>query len=348
MLLTQPYHLPSQARPLFTNEEVRAVRDAAKSIDEDESGWLPMERLPDLLQALGETSALSRSENFLLGVAQEGLDGSLEFPYKDLMSFLAGVRRERRPFGGKRCIKDFIPLPPCCSNSYCQAHMERPGDAQVDHHQGVLKMIFARHDVDGGGSLTCDELQAMLQEYGVECDEDAVQANFARYDIDGSGSLDVDEFIALMKDLRADVALASKRSGTYDLPPGLRAEFSSEEIEQFLVSFGMFDDSGDGMIDEQELTQLLETFGTAPEPDKVRAIMAEIDYDQSGTIEFSEFVALMKKVRDGEVELDNSAFAQAVMGSATATTLRQEISALEMDSEAQGVAIAGCQELKVK
>ncbi|CAN0382817.1 unnamed protein product, partial [Ectocarpus sp. 8 AP-2014] len=55
----------------------------------------------------------------------------------------------------------------------------------------------------------------------------------------------------------------------YRLPRALLKEFSPEAIEEMRVTFGLFDESGDGALDEEELGALLRTFGQEPTKDKV-------------------------------------------------------------------------------
>lgn len=84
-----------------------------------------------------------------------------------------------------------------------------------------------------------------------------------------SGALDFEEFSALLKDMHADKAVAEKRIRAYHLPPSLLKEFSPEAIEEMRVTFAMFDESGDGALDEEELEGLLRTFGQEPTKEKV-------------------------------------------------------------------------------
>ena len=84
-----------------------------------------------------------------------------------------------------------------------------------------------------------------------------------------SGALDFEEFSALLKDMHADKAVAEKRMRAYHLPPSLLKEFSPEAIEEMRVTFAMFDESGDGALDEEELEGLLRTFGQEPTKEKV-------------------------------------------------------------------------------
>lgn len=84
-----------------------------------------------------------------------------------------------------------------------------------------------------------------------------------------SGALDFEEFSALLKDMDAHDAVAKKRMLTFELPPSLLKEFSKEAIDEMRMTFGMFDESGDGALDEEELEKLLRTFGQEPTKEKV-------------------------------------------------------------------------------
>lgn len=60
-------------------------------------------------------------------------------------------------FAGKRCIVDRLPLPPCCDNPYCAAHLSKPTRdgqnvaAKDNLRQAALKIVFARHDKNSSG-----------------------------------------------------------------------------------------------------------------------------------------------------------------------------------------------------
>lgn len=84
--------------------------------------------------------------------------------------------------------------------------------------------------------------------------------------------MDFEEFTALLKDMNADKAVAEKKMLLYDLPPSLLKEFNAEAIEQMRMTFGMFDESGDGALDEEELASLLRTFGQETSKEKVCAV----------------------------------------------------------------------------
>lgn len=73
----------------------------------------------------------------------------------------------------------------------------------------------------------------------------------------------------MLKDMDADRAVAAKRMRAYHLPTSLLKEFSPEAIEDMRVTFAMFDESGDGALDEDELGQLLGAFGQESTKEKV-------------------------------------------------------------------------------
>lgn len=83
--------------------------------------------------------------------------------------------------------------------------------------------------------------------------------------------MDFEEFSALLKDMDADKAVANKRMLTYHLPASLLKEFSADEIGEMRMTFGMMDESGDGVLDEEELEKLLIMFGQKPTKEKVCA-----------------------------------------------------------------------------
>ena len=70
--------------------------------------------------------------------------------------------------------------------------------------------------------------------------------------------------------------------------------------------FDLFDADGGGSIDVAELTQALVTLGISDTKDEIDRLVAQIDADGSGEIEFEEFVEVMHKLqeqRDSEAEM---------------------------------------------
>jgi calmodulin len=70
---------------------------------------------------------------------------------------------------------------------------------------------------------------------------------------------------------------------------------SVEEIAEFQEIFNLVDKDGGGSITKIELAELMDTLGIDADPEEIDHMIAEIDQDGNGTIDFEEFVAVMSR-----------------------------------------------------
>eukprot|EP00090_Calanus_glacialis_P014995 TRINITY_DN23888_c0_g1_i1.p1 TRINITY_DN23888_c0_g1~~TRINITY_DN23888_c0_g1_i1.p1 ORF type:complete len:165 (-),score=69.29 TRINITY_DN23888_c0_g1_i1:89-583(-) len=70
-------------------------------------------------------------------------------------------------------------------------------------------------------------------------------------------------------------------------------EFSEQQVEEFKEAFSEFDIDGDGTITTQELGTVMRRLGERPTDKELKDMVAEVDEDKSGTIEFDEFLQMM-------------------------------------------------------
>ena len=76
-----------------------------------------------------------------------------------------------------------------------------------------------------------------------------------------------------------------------------------EETAIFRAAFNKFDADGSGSIDKQELRLCMEELGRPISESDVDAMMQAADTDGNGSVEFSEFAAMMgKRVADDDGE----------------------------------------------
>ena len=75
--------------------------------------------------------------------------------------------------------------------------------------------------------------------------------------------------------------------------------FSTDDIRRFKQLFSQFDVDGNGSIDVQELGTMLTKLGEKCSREQLIQIIAEVDTNRSGTIEFDEFMTVMEKARKG-------------------------------------------------
>jgi Ca2+-binding EF-hand superfamily protein len=83
-------------------------------------------------------------------------------------------------------------------------------------------------------------------------------------------------------------------------------EVSPERLHEYKEAFNMFDKNGDGRISHDELRQVLETMnpGTKIDEPTLSSMIAELDIDGNGTVEFNEFVAW--QMRNWQSATENS------------------------------------------
>ena len=136
-----------------------------------------------------------------------------------------------------------------------------------------LTDAFASADVNRDGKLSYDELKDLLQNLGLEKDEQKLD-NFVRaVDTDGDGTIDFTEFQSILDKMNT----------------------KATSFEQHLREmFDLYDEDGSGGIDQFELRALMAQLGVDLSDDELAAMMLEADDDGSGDVDYEEFLALFK------------------------------------------------------
>lgn len=68
---------------------------------------------------------------------------------------------------------------------------------------------------------------------------------------------------------------------------------SQEEYEECRIAFNKFDQDGSGTIDVQELRATLQALGQSPTDEELFLMISSVDEDNSGEIEFPEFLKVI-------------------------------------------------------
>ncbi|KAE8768285.1 calmodulin-beta-like [Hordeum vulgare] len=80
-------------------------------------------------------------------------------------------------------------------------------------------------------------------------------------------------------------------------------ELSKEQIDEFRAAFSLFDKDGDGTITAKELGTVMRSLGQRPSEEELREMIAEVDADGNGVVDFSEFLVLLdRKMRGADAE----------------------------------------------
>ncbi|KAH9626255.1 hypothetical protein KSS87_003460 [Heliosperma pusillum] len=134
-----------------------------------------------------------------------------------------------------------------------------------------LKEMFKSIDTDDSGTITYEELKAGLPKLGTKLSESEVRQLMEAADVDGSGTIDYMEFITATMHMNR-----------------------MEKEEHLYKAFEYFDKDKSGYITMEELEQALKKYNMGDEK-TIREIIAEVDTDNDGKIDYDEFVAMMKK-----------------------------------------------------
>eukprot|EP00929_Paragymnodinium_shiwhaense_P119555 TRINITY_DN9145_c0_g1_i1.p1 TRINITY_DN9145_c0_g1~~TRINITY_DN9145_c0_g1_i1.p1 ORF type:complete len:1168 (-),score=419.89 TRINITY_DN9145_c0_g1_i1:218-3721(-) len=148
---------------------------------------------------------------------------------------------------------------------------------------------FNRYDADGSGALDREEVQQVICDLGytlLRKEIDAVlQEVEEAADEDGEedGELDYDEFVYLMQ-------IFKQRDG-----------FSSEELEELQEIFDKFDHDGGGEVETMELSDMLRFLGISISIEETQALLSQVDFNDSGSLDWREFLRFMRLNRENEL-----------------------------------------------
>ncbi|CAN4118732.1 unnamed protein product [Withania somnifera] len=138
-----------------------------------------------------------------------------------------------------------------------------------------LKEMFKMIDADNSGQITLEELKTGLERVGANLKDSEIVSLMQAADIDNSGTIDYGEFIAAMLHLN-----------------------KIQKEDHMYAAFSYFDEDGSGYITQDELQKACDKFGLSNIP--IEELMGEVDQDNDGRIDYSEFVAMMQDTGFGE------------------------------------------------
>ena len=113
----------------------------------------------------------------------------------------------------------------------------------------------------------------------------------------------------------------------------MAVQLSEETISEYEEAFALFDKDGNGSIEAKELAAVLTALGQSPSDEDIAKMIAEVDADANGTLEFPEFLQMMTsrmntKNNDEEIQEAFKVFDLDGSGFITATTLGKAMKSL--------------------
>jgi Ca2+-binding EF-hand superfamily protein len=167
------------------------------------------------------------------------------------------------------------------------------GDCDPEEHMladeiAELQKVFSSFDKDGSGSVSATEMQPIFAAVGIAMKPHQISAIVREYDLDKSGEIDFEEFVTMMIKLMG----RSIRCDSINY----RNYLTEEMIQRYEIAFRNADESGDGELGKDEIHKMVKNMGINLSKAQVAAIFTEVDKDQSGSVEFDEYCAMMVKL----------------------------------------------------
>ncbi|CAA3024976.1 calcium-dependent protein kinase 1-like [Olea europaea var. sylvestris] len=134
-----------------------------------------------------------------------------------------------------------------------------------------LKEMFKTMDADNSGTITYEELKTGLPKLGTKLSESEVRQLMDAADVDGNGAIDYIEFITATMHLNR-----------------------MDREDHLFKAFEYFDKDKSGYITVEELEHALKEYNMG-DAKTIKEIIAEVDTDHDGKINYDEFVAMMRK-----------------------------------------------------
>ncbi|KAI4311990.1 hypothetical protein MLD38_036850 [Melastoma candidum] len=157
-----------------------------------------------------------------------------------------------------------ITCPPCSVEKVIAANLSE------EDIKG-LKARFTNLDTDNSGTITYEELKIGLARLGSRLYQRRKSSNlWMQADVDGNGTIDYIEFIS--------------------------ATMHRHKLERdghLYSAFQYFDKDGIGYITKDELEAAMKEHGIGDEAD-IKEIIAEVDKDNNGRIDYDEFFTMMR------------------------------------------------------
>ena len=120
---------------------------------------------------------------------------------------------------------------------------------------------------NGGGSIDARELKELMVSAGQNPTDEELEEMIRIADADGTGDIDFAEFVTLMAHRIAD-------------------EKSEETLR---AAFSVFDTSGDGFINAEEMRRIMMHMGEPVTLEDVEQVIRKVDKNGDGAIDYDEF-----------------------------------------------------------
>lgn len=159
-----------------------------------------------------------------------------------------------------------------------------------DTERSYFKSMFDMFDTDKSGEIGINELRNLAKHLGVEMSEDQMRQSIMH--ISPTAELDFRGFMQWLESAQATGSDEFAMLKAKITAQGSKC-LTNEQIARLKEVFDNFDVDHSQSIDASELGLVFESMGQRPTEADMQGMIASVDADGSGEIEFNEFIQLM-------------------------------------------------------
>ncbi|KAJ1520198.1 hypothetical protein ONE63_004409 [Megalurothrips usitatus] len=274
-------------------EQISMLRKAFDSFDKEKKGCIHTDMVGSILELFGHKLSGKVLRDVINEVDVDG-SGELEFDEFCILAARFLIEEDKEKIKGE--LREAFLLYDREGNGYITVdHLREilweldntitPADMdqiidEIDADDSgtvdfeVLRKAFDSFDTEKKGCIGTDMVAPILEMFGQKVSGNALKEVIAEADADGSGELEFEEFANLAAKFMVEEDTSMMR----------------DELRQ---AFLLFDREGNGYITTEQLREILWELDNTITPADMDQIIDEIDADDSGTVDFEEFMAVM-------------------------------------------------------
>ncbi|KAL5961344.1 Calmodulin [Taenia solium] len=146
--------------------------------------------------------------------------------------------------------------------------------------ENKIRRSFNYFDKNGDGSISLEELTAAFGAIGHAHDRTLIGNLFKEADENGDGTIDYKEFVSLMA-----MSFQSQNQAGSNL---------ASRNDMYREAFSKFDVNNDGVIDSNDLKELMKNIGKQLSDKEILEMILEADKNGDGVVDYNEFVHIFE------------------------------------------------------
>ena len=133
------------------------------------------------------------------------------------------------------------------------------------------KKVFESYSKGQEGNVNKQELANIFKAINIDASDEEIKEIIKKMDLEDKKEINYDEFLTIINQREKDV----------------------DEEEEVLKAFKVFDKEGNGLININELKDIMLSMGNNWSENEINEMLAEADIDMDGYINYEDFVRTM-------------------------------------------------------